>query len=134
MWVLIGTLCFLAFIISFIMMSTISNLIISSNSKMFSIMKALGYYDNEIKKICTNLFKWIIVVTYLLSLPIVKVVVHNLAENSMKEAGMLIKFELNFLYSALTLLILMISFYISSYLSNKHIKQIALSEALKINE
>lgn len=118
-------------LMSFIIITVIANIVIEENKKNISVMKVLGYNDKTISSIVLNIYTPFIIVSYLISIPIMisilKLVVSLLTESM--EYSLPISISLP--KAALGLIVLLVGYYISIYITKKNLNKIPLSESLK---
>lgn len=124
----------LAALISFITMFTISSIIIDSNSKTISVMKVLGYTDGEIKRMTVGIYKWFVVIIYIVLIPVLNFGIGKTVEAATEGVDFSLDVSLNFFYSLVGLTVIFVVYLISSQLTYGKIKKIKLSESLKIDE
>lgn len=134
MWLILRTLCIISILIAFIVISVISYLVINSNSKTISIMKAIGYTNKEIKHITLSMFKWILIFMFFICYPIVKQLLNAVINKSLSEIGLFMKFELDIRYSFISLFVLLLIYLISSNISYIFLNKITLRESLHCDD
>ncbi len=133
-WTVIGVVSIIASIIAFVVLSIVSSLIISSNKKTISVMKVLGYTDKEIKNIVTSTFKWIIIAVFIISIPLLEVLIQSFIDQATQEMDLYVVVDFGWSYSIFGLIMLLIIYSISSNFAYLSIKKIKLSESLKADE
>ncbi|MGL4590152.1 MAG: FtsX-like permease family protein [Mycoplasmatales bacterium] len=130
----IGIVCFFALIISLISISTITSVIIESNRKTISVMKVLGYDDREVNTMTIGLYKWLVVLIYIISIPIVQYIITSLVTMATSSLDFSFDVELNYLNMALGIVVVYAAFLLSKAIAMRKIKKIKLSESLKADE
>lgn len=121
-------------IIAFISLYTISHVIIDSNRKTISVMKVLGYTDQEIKKMTIGMYKWFVIVIYLMLLPGLEFAIQGVINFALRDAGFSIFVQINRVMALLGLLVIFVVYIIASSLTFRKIKKIRLAESLKADE
>lgn len=129
--VLIGTL---AAVVGFIALSTISNVIIDSNRKTISIMKVMGYTENEVKATTIGFFKWIVVVVYFACIPLVEKVLKLLVAQATSEMDFDIDINIDLKFALFGFVIIFLTYVVSERVAYRRIKKVKISESLKADE
>lgn len=124
----------LASIIAFVALYSISSVIIESNSKTISVMKVLGYSSKEVRTMTIGIYKWLVIIIYLLSIPVLQLSIQSAVNAAMADMDFTIPIKLNIPLSLLGLGLIFIVFMISSTLTYKKIEKIKLAESLKADE
>ncbi len=124
----------LAAIIAFVALYSISSVIIESNSKTISVMKVLGYSSKEVRTMTIGIYKWLVVVIYLASIPLLESSIQSAVNAAMADMDFSIPIHLNYGLSLLGLVVILIVYLIASNLTYKKIERIKLSESLKADE
>ncbi len=130
----IGVVVVIAVIISLITIGVISNIIIKKSSKTISIMKVLGYKDREIKNITTSAFKWIIVIVYFSTIPIIEKLIQVIIEKATSGLDFTFVIDIGWKFSLYGFLVLLFVYFVSANFAYRAIKKIDLSESLKLDE
>lgn len=134
MWIILSIIGIISIIIAFVVISVTSYLVINSNSKTISIMKAIGYTNKEIKNITISLYKWVLVVVFIICYPIVKELLSVVINDALRDIGLFASYEFDFKYTIISFASLIIIYIISSNLSYIFLNKISLKECLQINE
>lgn len=129
--VIIGVL---AAVIAFIALYSISTVIIESNSKTISVMKVLGYSSKEVRKMTIGIYKWLVIIIYLLSIPLLESMIQSTVNYAMRDMGFELPIHLNYGLSLLGIVVIYIVYIISSNITYRKIDKIKLSESLKADE
>ncbi len=129
--VIIGVL---AGIIAFVALYSISAVIIESNSKTISVMKVLGYSSKEVKTMTIGIYKWLVIFIYLISIPLLEWMIQATVNTAMADMDFVIQINLNYLYSLLGLIVILLVYLIASKLTYRKIEKIKLAESLKADE
>lgn len=123
-----------ASIIAFVALYTISSVIIDGNSKTISVMKVLGYSNKEIRKTTIGLYKWLVIIVYILSIPFLQILIQNAVDTAMRDMDFSIPIHLNLKLSFLGLILIYIVYILASNLTYRKIIKIKLADSLKIDE
>lgn len=129
--VIIGVL---ASIIAFVALYSISSVIIESNSKTISVMKVLGYSTKEIRRMTIGIYKWLVILIYVLSIPLLQTSIQTIVNLAMADMDFTIPIRLNVPLSLLGLIIIYGVYMIASTLTYRKIQKIKLAESLKADE
>lgn len=132
--VAIGMIAVFASIIAFITIYAISSVIIDSNQKTISIMKVLGYTNQEIRKMTIGVYKWFVIIIYILAIPSLKIMIQQTVDTAFKEMDFAITIDLNYMIALGGLLIIFSIYLISSNLSYRKITRVKLAESLNRDE
>ncbi len=129
--VIIGVL---AGIIAFVALYSISAVIIESNSKTISVMKVLGYSSKEVKTMTIGIYKWLVIFIYIISIPLLEWMIQTTVNTAMADMDFVIQINLNYIFSLLGLVVILIVYLIASKLTYRKIEKIRLAESLKADE
>ncbi len=121
-------------IVAFITLFTISSIIIESNKKTISIMKVLGYSNNEIKNMTIGIYKWFVLIIYISLIPILNYLINKAIILAMKDMDFTFQVHLNVIMELFGLIIIFSIYLLSAQLSFNTIKKIKLSESLSKDE
>lgn len=124
----------LASIIAFVALYSISSVIIESNSKTISVMKVLGYSTKEIRKMTIGIYKWLVIILYILSIPLLQYSIQSAVNKAMADMDFSIPIKLNIPLSLLGLVLIFIVYMAASSLTYRKIEKIKLAESLKADE
>lgn len=131
---MIGIIAVFASLIAFITLYSISSIIIDSNRKTISVMKVLGYSNNEIKKMTIGVYKWFVIVIYIALIPVLNYIIQATVDKALADADFSLKINLNIYMSLLGLILIFLIYLLSSNLTFRKIKKIKLAESLKSDE
>jgi ABC-type lipoprotein release transport system permease subunit len=134
MYTMVGMITIMSSIIAFITMSSISILVINNNRKTISVMKVLGYTTKEIRKMTTGVYKWIVVIVYFGSIPLVDYLINALIANAMKEMDFTIAVNLDLKFAMFGFVVIFAIYFLSMRFAQRSISKIKLSESLKTDE
>ncbi|MFV0440988.1 MAG: FtsX-like permease family protein [Lachnospirales bacterium] len=130
----IGMIIFFAILIAFFTLFSITNIVVDSNRKTISIMKVLGYRDKEIKKMTIDAYKWVALVTFLILVPIIKMLLFQ-SEGVGQDGGQVtLPSRLNPLLIGISFIVMATIYYVSAKLSYNSVKDINPAESLKIED
>lgn len=133
-YTMIAVIASLAAIIAFVSLLTITSIIIDSNYKTISVMKVLGYTTKEINNMTTSAYKWVVIVVYFVSLPLLENLIQGLINYAMRDIDfqIVVKIDLKFAFGGFIIIYLV--FMLSSIISKRAVHKIKLSESLKTDE
>lgn len=112
---------------SLVIISVIANIIVEENKKVISLMKVIGYKNNEINNMVLNIYTPFVIISYFLSIPVIV----NLLKLIVNNMDMAIPISLSFTNVLIGLGFLLIGYYIAISLSKKVLNKIPLSLVLK---
>ncbi|MFV0246394.1 MAG: ABC transporter permease [Mycoplasmatales bacterium] len=124
----------LAFIIAFVSLFSITNIIIESNKKQISVMKVLGYSNKEIKNMTIGIYKYVLILIYIISLPLLLFLIQSILNYATRDLGLMIRIGVNIPYLILGFFIILFVYLLSSFLSYRSIKKISLAQSIKADE
>lgn len=130
----ISIIAFVAIIISFITLSMINSVVIKKNKKTISVMKVLGYTNQEISKMTTSAYKWILIVVYFLSIPVFEKIIQFIIAQAMADMDMSLTVHIGFKAIIFGILIILFVYYLSLFVAKRSINKISLAESLKADE
>ncbi len=128
---MIGFIGFTAFIIGLIVIYIVTSLMIEENKFNISLMKVLGYSKKEIFSLILDSSTWLVILGYLLSIPILLVVLQKYFEAMTMEMNIEIPTKLNYSNMIIGFVIIFVTYYISKLLNKKKIAKISMVESLK---
>lgn len=120
-----------AFLIGVIVLTLITNLIVEENSPSISLLKVMGYKDQEISKMVLNVYTPIVFLTYLISVPIAYWSIDGMMTSLVEQTGFSLPVNLNWMMIVLGFVIIMITYFVSLWISKRKLKKVSLQEALK---
>lgn len=124
----------LASIIAFVALYSISSVIIESNSKTISVMKVLGYSSKEVRTMTIGIYKWLVIIIYLASIPLLQFSIQSAVNAAMADMDFTIPIHLNIPLSLLGLVVIFVVYLLASNLTYRKIEKIKLAESLKADE
>ncbi len=124
-------LIFFAALIALIIILVIVNIIIEENKKIISLMKVMGYENKIISKIVLNIYTPLIIISYFLSIPIMKKILEKTVAIFSKDIGMVIPINITINQILLGLIVLLLVYFIALRISKNLLDKIPLSIALK---
>lgn len=133
-YVMIGLVMLIASVIAFISLSLITSIVVNNNRKTISVMKVMGYTNSEVRKMTTSSYKWIILVVYIISMPIIETLIQTVVNYAMSDMSFQVVIDLNFRYAIIGLVLIFIIYFLSMSIAQRSIKKIALAESLKVDE
>ncbi|QHE52651.1 ABC transporter permease [Pontibacillus sp. HMF3514] len=120
-----------AFLIGVIVLTLITNLIVEENSPSISLLKVMGYKDNEISKMVLNVYTPIVFITYMVSIPIAYYSIDGMMTSLVEQTGFSLPVNLNWFMIVLGFVIIMVTYFVSLWISKRKLKKVSLQEALK---
>lgn len=115
----------------FIIVLVIANIVIEENKKTISLMKVLGYKDKEINSIVLNMYTPFIIISYLISIPVMIAILKKIVEILAKNVDFTIPITLSIEKALLGLVVLLIGYYVAMFISKRSLKKIPLAVSLK---
>ena len=115
----------------FIIVLIIANIVIEENKRTISLMKVLGYKQKEINSIVLNMYTPFIILSYLISIPVMIFVLNKIVETLTKSIDFTIPISIDITKAMFGLVILLIGYYIAMNISKKSLKKIPLAVSLK---
>lgn len=118
-----------ALFMSFIIMLSISNIIVLENKKIIALMKVMGYNKKKIKDIVLNIYTPVIILSYFLAIPFTI----NFLRYFMNklDIGMLFTININITQIIIGLILVLGIYFISIMVAQKSLDKISLSVLLK---
>lgn len=120
-----------AFFIGVVVLTLITNLIVEENSPSISLFKVMGYKDNDISRLVLNVYTPIVLLSYVISVPIAYMSIDQLMKSLVSETGFSLPVNLNMSTIVLSFIIILVTYFVSLYLSKRKLKKVSLQEALK---
>lgn len=118
-------------IMVFIIILIIANIVIEENKKTISLMRVLGYKDKQINSIVLNMYTPFIIISYLISIPVMLKILEKTVELLTKKINFSIPINLSLEKALLGLIAILISYYIAMIISKKSLKKIPIVVSLK---
>ena len=120
-----------ASIMALIIIAVIANIVVEENKKIISLMKVMGYENKKISKIVLNIYTPFVIISYLLSIPVMIGILKWIINLLMGDTQMVIPITLSPLLALIGLVGLLIAYYIAIALSRRVLNKIPLAVALK---
>ena len=120
-----------ASIMSFIIILVIANIIVEENKKTISLMKVMGYKNKEISNVVLNIYTPVIIISYLLSIPIMIKFLEKVMSVLSNDTELSIPITLSYQKALLGLVLLLVVYYIALGICKKVLNKVSLSYALK---
>ena len=120
-----------AVILGSIMMILITTFIIDENQKQISILKVMGYHENEISKMVLTIYFPFVMIAYLLSIPLTRAGVDYIMTLIASELPMAIPTDFTMAQTIIGGLTVMMTYLIAMKCSKVQLDKISLHEVLK---
>lgn len=120
-----------ASIMAFIIIAVIANIVVEENKKTISLMKVLGYKNKEIGSIVLNIYTPFVIVSYLLSIPVMIGVLKWIVSLLVGDMNMALPVTLSPVMAIVGLAGLLLAYYIAILLSRRVLNKVPLAVALK---
>ena len=120
-----------AVILGSIMMILITTFIIDENQKQISILKVMGYRENEISKMVLTIYFPFVMIAYLLSIPLTRAGVDYIMTLIASELPMAIPTDFTMAQTIIGGLTVMMTYLIAMKCSKVQLDKISLHEVLK---
>ncbi|MEK4451006.1 MULTISPECIES: FtsX-like permease family protein [Paenibacillus] len=126
---MVGVVAFISFVIGLIIIYIITTMIIEENKASISLLKILGYSKKKISALILNSNIFIVIIGYCLSIPLI----NQLMDLFFKAAfpSMAIPTKLEFKNNVIGFLIIIFTYEVSKYLSQKKVIEISMADSLK---
>ncbi len=122
---------FFAAIMALIIIGVIANIIVEENKKTISLMKVMGYDNKEISSIVLNIYTPFVIVSYLLSIPVMTNLLKLIMKAIAGDTGMSIPISISPALAMLGLVVLLIAYFVAISISRVVLNKVPLSVALK---
>ena len=120
-----------AAVMALIIITVIANIIVEENKKTISLMKVMGYKNKEVSRIVLNIYTPFIIISYLLSIPVMKKILESIIKVIANDIDMTIPININIYQIIIGLVSLLVAYFIAIAISKKTLNKIPLSIALK---
>ncbi|MBW6410681.1 ABC transporter permease [Clostridium weizhouense] len=127
----IGSVSFISFIIGLIVIYVVTSLTIEENKENISLMKILGYRNNEIYSLILNSFTFIVILGYIIGIPLLLISLNTLFKSITKDMSVSFPITIDYIYVLIGFIIIYLTYKLSNLLSRKKINKITMAEALK---
>ena len=105
--------------------------VVEENKKTISLMKVMGYKNDEISSVVLNIYTPFVIIAYLLSIPAMISILKAIVKILTKDTNMSFPIEISPFMAIVGLISLVVSYYIAIYLSRRALNKVPLAEALK---
>ena len=120
-----------ATIIALIVIYVITSIIVEENKGNISMLKILGYKEQEINSLILNTGKIPVIIGYLFSIPILKISMGQLMKKVAKDINFSIPMNISLKYTIIGFVIIYLTYEISKILSKKKILTISMVDFMK---
>ena len=122
---------FFASFMVLIIVAVIANIVVEENRKTISLMKVIGYKNNEVSSIVLNVYTPFIIIAYLISIPCMIRLLEWILKIILDDIEMTIPVTMSPGMGILGLVCLLIGYYIAISLSKRALNEVPLAVALK---
>lgn len=122
---------FFASFMALIIIAVIANIVVEENKKTISLMKVMGYKNKKISRIVLNIYTPFVILSYLLSIPIMITLLKWIVSLLVGDMNMAIPISLSPVMALIGLLGLVLAYYIAISLSKNVLNKVPLAVALK---
>lgn len=129
----VNVLIIMGISIGIVVIYMITSMTVEESEPTITMLKVLGYKDKEISKMIFSGYKYLILVLYLLSIPMVLYFCEIQFMEEANSLNMLIHAKIQLDDIILGLLFVLFSYYIAIWISKKPIKKMSMIESLKKN-
>ncbi|MFV3012215.1 ABC transporter permease [Clostridium botulinum] len=120
-----------AFIIALIVIYVVTSIIVEENKGNISMLKVLGYKKEEINSLILDTGKIPVIISYLLSIPILKVSMGELMKKVGEDTNFSIPMNISLKYTIIGFVIIYLTYEISKILSKRKILTISMIDLIK---
>lgn len=120
-----------ASIMAFVIILVIANIIVEENKKTISLMKVMGYKNKEISGVVLNIYTPIIIISYLLSIPVMIKFLEKVISLLSDDTELTIPITLSYQKAFIGLVFLLGAYYIALAICKRVLNKIPLAVALK---
>ncbi|KUP07469.1 hypothetical protein Q73_08790 [Bacillus coahuilensis m2-6] len=124
----------LAFVIGFIIITLITNLIVDENTTTISLMKVIGYEDQTVSQWILNIYTPVVLVAYCIGVPLAMVSIDGMLKSFATETNFALPISISPITFFIGFLIILASYYTSLWLAKRKVKKVSLQEVLKRQE
>ncbi|WP_243298746.1 ABC transporter permease [Bacillus litorisediminis] len=121
----------IAIFIGVLIMSLLTNMILEENTYTISMLKVLGYENKAIAKMVLNLYTAVVIVGYLLSIPLSLAAMESIVKYLAGETSFALPVELSPISLIAGLLIMLVTYQLSLFVSKRKVAKISLQEVMK---
>lgn len=123
-----------AFVIGVIIISLLTNLMVEENTSAISLMKVIGYQDSMISQLMINVYTPVVILSYFIGIPLAIFSLDTLLTSMAEQTNFIFPISVKPLWMVLGLVIILLTYYASLFISKYKIKKISLQEVLKHQE
>lgn len=122
----------LSFIIALIVVYIVTSLIIEENKATISMLKILGYQNNEINSLVFSFMFIPSLVGYLCAVPLVKTFLNSILKTSLKDMNIAIPIVISPIFILIGFTVIYLVLVLSKFITKNKIFKISMVEALKL--
>ncbi len=126
----IAAIAFVSAIIAVIIIYILISLMIEENSFKISLMKVIGYSENNIRKMMIGYNIWFIIIGFVIGIPLTLLSISSFMNSITAEMNVTIPVILDWPSVLISFVIIIVSYSISIWLNNKKLKNISMTEAI----
>lgn len=127
----IGIITVIAFSLGLLVIYVITSLVIEENRNSISLLKILGYNNKKICSLLLNTNIIMVVIGFLISIPLIKVVCANLFRSITSSMSLIIPIDVNVLSYFVSFCVVFIIYSVANHFSKKNIFSITMADSLK---
>lgn len=127
----VAGIAFMSFIIGLIVIYVVTALTIEENKENISLMKVLGYRNNEVYSLILNSSSFIVILGYILGVPLLLVSMQTLFKSITRDMNVSFPVTIHSTYVLIGFIIIYLTYKLSNLLSRRKINRISMAEALK---
>ncbi|ARI77137.1 ABC transporter permease [Halobacillus mangrovi] len=120
-----------AIVIGVIVLTLLTNLIVEENSPSISLFKVMGYQDNEVSRLVLSVYTPVVLISYFLSIPLGGLALEQTMNGLVEQTGFLLPTDISWWMVLTGFGVIILTYWLSLYLSKRKLKQVSLQEALK---
>ena len=120
-----------ASIMALVIIAVIANIVVEENKRTISLMKVMGYKNKHISSIVLNIYTPVVMLSYLLSIPVMIGFLKWIVSNLVSDMNMAIPIAISPMMALLGLIGLLIAYFIAITLSRRTLNKVPLAVALK---
>lgn len=119
-----------AFFIGVLILTLLIHLIVEENSSSISLLKVMGYRDEEISKLLLRVYTPVVFLAYFVSIPLAGWSLEQTMNSLVEETGFLLPTDVNVWMGAIGLAAIGFTYWFSLFLSKRKLRKVSLQEAL----
>ncbi len=132
--VIVILLILVGVVLGILMLFMVTSTIVEDNRNNISVLKVLGYKSNEISKMVFCSYKYIVLLSYLIAIPLMLVICQIAFIADIEAYNMYIPASISMTDIFISALIVMVSYYCSLSVSKRKVLRINMVESLKMHE